>query len=204
MQSAEFDFEMKRKIFHLSSLVIPFLYIFLSKLTMILLLVTFTAVTLYVDISRHYQSQFKKIVDSFFAVIMRQQELSGSFVISGMSFMMMGVTLVVILFSKGLAITAIMILILADSAAALVGVRFGAKLQNGKSIIGSVAFFVTAVLVSMCCYFTIGYSTTFRIILLSSMLTTVAEFYASKWYVNDNILIPGVYALSTVILSFVL
>lgn len=204
MQSAEFDFEMKRKIFHLGSLIIPLLYIFLSKLTMILLLVVTTAIVLYVDISRHYRPKFKKIVDNFFVALMRPQELSGSFTISGMGFLMMGVTLVVILFPKGLAITSMLVLVLADTAAALTGIRFGTRLPNGKSIVGSVTFFVITVLISVCCYFTIGYSTTFRIILLSSIITTAAEFYASKWYINDNILIPSAYALSTVILSFIL
>lgn len=209
-KSIELDFEIKRKLFHLSSLVVPFFYLLLSqlvmlpRLTMIIVLVIVTAVILYVDISRHYNLKVKDAVDNIFSVIMRQRELSGTFALSGMSYFFMGTLLVVALFPRGLAITAMLVLILADTVAALVGMKYGEKLKNGKSWMGSVAFMSVSVLVSILCYFTIGYATTFLVILLSSAFTTAAEFYACSWRVNDNILIPLIYAFSTFILSFIL
>lgn len=204
MQSAELDFEVKRKLFHLSSLLIPLFYIFLSKLVAVIALTIITAIILYIDMSRHYNPKIQAFVDNIFFGIMRPKETSGSFVISGMSFFFMGTLIVIALFSKGLAITAISVLIFADAAAALVGVRFGKKLKNGKSLEGSTAFFAVSVLISLLCYFTIGYSTSFLVILIASIITTLAEFYASNWRINDNILIPLTYALSTFCLSFTL
>lgn len=210
MHNVELEFEIKRKLFHLSSLIIPFIYILLlwytamPKLTMIVGMVIVTAIILYIDMSRHYNSQIKGLVDSVLVKLMRSKEVSGSFAFSGMSFFFLGSLLVISLFSAGLAITSIMVLIFADTAAALVGMRFGKKLANGKSILGSVAFILVTILVSMICYFMISYNTTFLGILITAILTSAAEFYSSDWQINDNILIPLVYSLSTFCLSFIL
>lgn len=203
MQSADWGFELRRKLFHISSVLIPLSYIFIPKLAMIVALAVVTSIILYVDMSRHYNVSIKSIVDDLFTQIIRQNEVSGTFALSGMSFFFMGMLIVVTLFPKGLAITSIFILIFADAIAALVGIKFGNKLSNGKSIEGSGAFFCVAMVVSFWCYFTIGYDTTFWIILLSSLLTTLAEFHAAKLFTNDNILIPLTYALSTFVLSFI-
>jgi len=135
---------------------------------------------------------------------MRTEEESGSFRLSGASFMMLGFFLSALFFSKGLAITAWLVLIVSDALAALVGVRIGTRMYNGKSMEGSTAFLISAILIGIIGHFFIGYNTSFLVIIISALITTAIEFYSWKFYMNDNLLIPVAYGFSTIIFNFIL
>ena len=132
---------------------------------------------------------------------MREDEESGQFVLSGASYMALGLLTSCLLFSKGLAITSWLVLIVADCFAAIIGMKYGSPLFNGKSYVGSVSFFISSVLISVMTYFIVGYSTSFFIILVSSLATTIVEFFSDQIKVNDNFSIPITYALVTFLLS---
>ncbi len=204
MQTKVFTFEVQRKIFHLCSLIIPLFYLFSSKIVVIVLLFLLTLYVLYIDTARHYNLYVKRFIDRFFAEFMRPEEQSGSFRLSGSSFMIMGFLLTAILFSKGLAISSWLILIIADCLAALVGTKIGTPLKNGKSLEGSIAFLISTVFISILVYFFVRYQTNFSIIILSSMIATVIEFYSKELSINDNLLIPLTYCFSTIIFTFIL
>ncbi len=202
MQSINFEFESKRKIFHLCALVFPATYLFLPKPYMVTSLFFITLVVLLLDIFRHYDAKIKGLTSKFFINLMRDEEKNAQTGLTGASFMFSGLFLTALLFPKGLAITAWLILIISDALAALVGVKLGTKLSNGKSLEGSFAFFVSALFISIICYFAIGYNTNFFIIILSSAITTLVEFYAKQLNLNDNLIIPLSYGLTTVTLCF--
>jgi dolichol kinase len=204
MQTKIFKFEIQRKTFHLYSLIIPLFYLFSSKLIITTLLFLLTACILYVDIARNYNLYIKKFTDRFLRKFMRPEEQSGLFRLSGSSFMAIGFFLTALLFSKGLAISSWLILIIADCLAALVGTKIGKPLENGKSLEGSIAFLISAIFISMLVYFFIGYHTSFTVIIISSVVTTIGEFYAKDLLINDNLLIPLTYCFSTIIFTFIL
>ncbi|OZG31781.1 MULTISPECIES: diacylglycerol/polyprenol kinase family protein [Rickettsieae] len=204
MQTKIFKFEIQRKTFHLYSLIIPLFYLFSSKLIITTLLFLLTACVLYVDIARNYNLYIKKFTDRFLRKFMRPEEQSGLFRLSGSSFMAIGFFLTALLFSKGLAISSWLILIIADCLAALVGTKIGKPLENGKSLEGSIAFLISAIFISMLVYFFIGYHTSFTVIIISSVVTTIGEFYAKDLLINDNLLIPLTYCFSTIIFTFIL
>ena len=204
MEAMVLNFEIRRKIFHLHSLIFPLFYLFTSKLTAMLMLLILTGIVLYLDISRHHNNKIRDFVNKFFAVLMRTQEESGSFGLSGASFMIVGFFLSGLLFPKNLAITAWLVLIISDSLAAIVGVKIGTKLYNGKTMEGAIAFLSSAILIGIICHVFIGYKTSFLVIIISGLITTAIEFYANKPYLNDNLLIPLTYGLSTVIFNFIL
>ncbi|WP_250310805.1 diacylglycerol/polyprenol kinase family protein [Rickettsia endosymbiont of Oedothorax gibbosus] len=204
MQTKIFKFEIQRKTFHLYSLIIPLFYLFSSKLIITTLLFLLTACVLYIDIARNYNLYIKKFTDRFLRKFMRPEERSGSFRLSGSSFMAIGFFLTALLFSKGLAISSWLILIIADCLAALVGTKLGKPLENGKSLEGSIAFLISAIFISMLVYFFIGYHTSFTVIIISSVVTTIGEFYAKDLLINDNLLIPLTYCFSTIIFTFIL
>lgn len=203
MKSTIFNFEIKRKTFHLCCFIVPLFYFFVSKLviTSLLFLILITVIPL--DMLRHYNVSIRNLINKFFEKIIRPEEASGSFKLSGASFMMAGLFLTSLFFSKGLAITSWFILIISDCLAAIVGTKIGKPLENGKSLEGSVAFLSSAIFISMLVYFYFGYNTTFLIIIISSIITTIAEFYSKEFNINDNLSIPVIYCLSTVILNFV-
>ena len=204
MPDAALNFEIKRKLFHLCSIVFPIIYIFTTKITMGMALAIIAGLTLYLDISRHYNSKIKGVVDKFLGNLLRRQEQSGNFRLSGASYMALGLFLSCLLFPRNLTITSWLVLIVADSVASIMGMRFGTPLFNEKSYIGAVSFFVSAIFVSILSYFAIGYSTSFIIIIISSFLTTLVEFFAKQININDNLSIPITYALSTVVLGLLL
>lgn len=203
MTSETLNFEIQRKIFHLCSLVFPIIYIFLSKITMGIALTIVAGITLYLDISRHYNPKIKGFVDNFLGKFQRVEEKSGEFVLSGASYMAFGFLITCLLFSKGLAITSWLVLIVSDCIAAVLGMKFGSPLFNGKSYIGSASFFFSAMLISIMSYFVIGYNTSFSVIIISCLLCTVVEFFSDQINIDDNLSIPLTYALSTFIFGLI-
>ena len=200
--SDDLSFEKKRKIFHVSGLLFPLIYLFISKFQLLLLLFLIIAVTIILDTSRHYNPKIKFLVDKFFSSIMRKSEMSGSFKLSGLSYMLAGLFLSALFFPKDLAITSWLILIIADPLATLVGMKIGTQRFNGKTLEGSCAFLVSAIFISILSYFFIRYNTSFLILILSSLITTALEFYSKKLNVDDNLLIPLGYGFATGLLNF--
>ncbi|HJD60578.1 MAG TPA: SEC59/DGK1/VTE5 family protein [Rickettsia endosymbiont of Columbicola hoogstraali] len=204
MNIEDFDFEKKRKAFHLSAIILPLIYIFISRTSITILLFIVTAATWYLDISRHSSIKISEFVTQFFTKIMRADESNGSFALSGSSFMMLGFFLTALLFPKNLAICSWLILIVSDCLAALVGTKIGNSLNNGKSFAGSTAFLLSAIFISILVYFYLGFNTSFIIIIISSIATTAIEFYSKDLKVNDNLSIPLTYCFSTAILSYII
>lgn len=204
MNIEDFDFEKKRKVFHLSAIIFPLLYLFISRTAITLILFIVTAATLYLDISRHNNIKISEFVAKFFTKIMRNEESNGSFALSGSSFMILGFFLTALLFPKNLVICSWFILIISDCLAALVGTNIGNTLSNGKSLAGSAAFLASAIFISILVYFYLGYNTSFIIIIISSIVTTATEFYSKDLKMNDNLAIPLSYCLFTAILSYII
>lgn len=202
MLNSKLNFEVQRKIFHLCSLVFPVAYIFMTKMTMCIALTIITGITLYLDISRHYNPKIKVLVANFLGRFIRDTENNGKFTLSGASYMALGFLLTCLFFNKGLVINSWLVLIISDCIAAIVGLKYGSPLFNGKTMAGSISFFVSAIFISIMTYFTIGYSTTFFIIIISSLVTTIIEFFSSDIKINDNFAIPISYACTTTILTW--
>lgn len=197
------SFEIKRKTFHLSAIFFPLLYIFISKYIMCSILFIACAIILFIDIYKNHSIQIKELAESFFNPILRPQEKNGQFLLSGASYMFSGLFLSALLFSKGLTINAWLILIISDSFAAIIGIVYGTKLSNGKSFAGSIAFFISAVLVSVFSYFIAPHNITFGIILAACFATTTVEFFSPAIKINDNFTIPLTYSLSVIILNLI-
>lgn len=204
MDIKDFDFEKRRKTFHLSAIILPLLYVFVSRTTITFLLFIITALTLYLDISRHNNIKISEFITKLFSKIIRSSESNGSFALSGVSFMMLGFFLTALLFPKNLAICSWLVLIISDCLAALVGLKIGKTLDNGKSLAGTTAFLASAIFISILTYFYLGFNTSFVIIIISSIATTAAEFYSKDLKINDNVLVPLTYCFSTAIFSYII
>lgn len=200
--SKDLSFEEKRKIFHVSGLIFPLIYLFISKFQLLLGLFFILAVTIVFDTSRHYNPKIKYLVDRFFSKIMRETEQSGTFKLSGISYMLTGLFFSALFFSKELAITSWLILIISDPIATLVGMKIGTQKFYGKTLEGSCAFLISAIFISILSYFFIGFNTSFLGLIISCLATTALEFYAKKINIDDNLLIPLGYGITTSLLNF--
>lgn len=102
--------------------------------------------------------------------------------------------ILVIFFSRPVVIISSLLAAYADPVAALVGLKFGKyKNQYGKTIIGSIAFFLTSLFFIFIVSYILPINLNFIDILITGMLVTLAERYIR--ILDDNFIIPLTTAL---------
>jgi dolichol kinase len=138
--------ELMRKAIHLCSLLIPVLYIPMSKETALKLLIPITLVALLSDVLRNYLAPARTFFKTYFGSMMREHELDESrFILSGATYVLMAACVSIFIFPKIIAITAFSILIVSDLSAALIGRKFGVHKFFDKSLEGSSAFILSGI-----------------------------------------------------------
>jgi dolichol kinase len=137
--------EILRKVVHLATLIIPVGYALTSEETAILFLVPFFIALLVVDLLRHFHSGMGSVFQKyFFGRVLREEEKSA---FMGSTYFIFSTILTILLFPKSIAIASLFILILSDTAAALVGKGIGKVKVFGKTVEGSIAFLITSLLI---------------------------------------------------------
>ena len=137
--------EIKRKCVHLATLVIPIGYGLTSKETVLICLIPLSLGLLAVDLLRRYHSGLASLFRKFFfGKVLREKE---EHTLMGSTYFLLSSCLILILFPKTIAIVSLLILILSDTCAALVGTGIGKIAIFGKTVEGSLAFFVSALLI---------------------------------------------------------
>lgn len=181
--------ELIRKSIHFCSITIPILYFLAPKAVALSLLVPVTLVFISIDIARFYSPPVEVWFYNTFGRLLRHRESDKAKKrLNGASFVLISGTLCVVIFPKYIAITSFIILIIADTMSALIGRRFGKHRFLGKSLEGSAAFFLTAVLIV---FLTpkIAYSPGEYVIgTIAAAFGAVVE--ALPWEVDDNLSVP--------------
>ena len=150
LQSVEHSYrtELVRKAIHLCSLSIPVIYYFISKSTALTVLIPITLLFTIADVMRLVHPPTGRVYQRFFGFLLRSHERHDrGRRLNGASYVLLSATLCIIVFPKLIVITAFAILIISDSAAALVGRRYGRHPFFKKTFEGTAAFFVTALIV---------------------------------------------------------
>jgi dolichol kinase len=137
--------EIKRKLVHLSTLVIPFGSALTSKERVLTFLLPFFLIYLAVDLLRHFHPGMTSLFSKYFYErVLREKERSR---LMGSTYFLFSSLLVILLFPKPIAIVSLLILVLSDTAAALVGRGIGKVSFWGKTLEGSMAFFICSLLI---------------------------------------------------------
>jgi dolichol kinase len=130
--------EIRRKMVHLATLIIPIGYELTSQETVLLFVIPLFLGLLAVDLLRQFHpgmaSLFKRF---FFGRVLRENEQP---TLMGSTYFLFSTILAVLLFPKSIAVTSLLILILSDTAAALVGKGIGKIHLFGKTLEGSMVF----------------------------------------------------------------
>jgi dolichol kinase len=138
-------FEIRRKVMHTYPIIIPIGYRYLSKETALLIMLPICALYVFCDVFRHVHQGFKEIFDRIITTnFLREHEKYG---LIGSSYFIFGALLSIILFPKPVAIASLYILIVCDAAAAIVGTGWGQTRIYNKSLEGSLAFFLSGMIV---------------------------------------------------------
>jgi len=140
--------EVIRKLIHLFSLLIPVVYYFITKMTALEILVPLTLAFGLSDIARLFVPAFGRFYNALFGFLLRRHEQNGrGRRLNGATYVLLAATLAVLFFPKVIALTAIAILIVSDTSAALVGRRFGRHRFMSKSLEGASAFILSGLVV---------------------------------------------------------
>jgi dolichol kinase len=137
--------EIKRKIVHLATLIIPVGYVLTSEKTVLFFLLPFFLCYLSVDLLRHFHSGMASLFQKyFFGRVLREEEKQN---LMGSTYFLFSSLLTILLFPKPIAIASLLILILSDTAGALVGKWIGKVPIFRKTLEGSMAFFLSSLLI---------------------------------------------------------
>jgi len=188
VHNPSFRAEIARKLFHLTNLAIPVIYFFIPKETALLILIPLTVAMIGADLLRFYYRPFRKLFHYLFGFLLRRSEQDTSTLrLNGATFVLISATICIAIFPKLFAVIGLVTLTFADGAAALFGKRFGSRPFLGKSVEGSMAFFVAAIIVVLVTP-KFNYELSEYIIgFFAAAAGTIAE--AASGYV-DNITIP--------------
>jgi len=137
--------EIRRKIVHLTTLVIPIGYIFTSEKIVLIFLIPLFLGLLLVDLLRHYHSGLASLFRKyFFGRVLREEEKP---TLMGSTYFIFSSLLTILLFPKSIAIACLLILTISDTCAALVGKGIGKISIFEKTLEGSIAFFLSSLLI---------------------------------------------------------
>lgn len=194
--------EIYRKLIHLLGIIIPVIYHFTNKKTITVIIVILLVISFLMDKLR---MKFDMINYPFFkkmglSQIFRIHEQNN---LSALTLSFIAMIICIIISSKPVFNLAVSIMILSDIMAAVVGMLFGNHKINGKSIEGSIAFFLTSCVVSL--IITIIYKQSFGFLLVaifSSLVATFTELFSKNSYINDNMSIPVSVSIVMCILGY--
>ena len=132
--------EFYRKLVHISSSVIAFLLWYFGKDIILPWLLLVSILLPLLDYLRKYFPRLQQIYYNLFGIITRPYEYHE---LSGASWVFMGAGVTTYLFNEKAAVIALLVMSLSDSAAAMIGIKYGNTRLFNKSLEGSLAFFIT-------------------------------------------------------------
>ena len=194
--SLSYTGEVGRKALHLLALLIPFGAWAIGMPTALYLLAPAALVAIAADVARAYSEPFNAVIRWGFGALMRAEELPATRTgvqFNGATCVLVGAAMMVALFPLRIAVPVLVMAMLADAAAALVGRRWGRHAWGPLSatVEGTAAFVVTG----------LGVVTFFSSIALGPAAGGVlvgAGLEALPLPVNDNIRVPVGAALAVV------
>jgi len=182
--------ELFRKLIHLFSLSIPIVYYFIPTETAAIILGILAAAALIIDLGRYLHPETGKIFYKMFGFLLREHELDHKKKsLNGATYVLISALISVLIFPKVIFISAFSILIISDSAAALIGRKFGRHKFLSKSLEGTLTFFVSACIVILFTPKVSGFFEEYLIGFIAAFVGAIVENVSSK-LVDDNLSIP--------------
>ncbi len=142
--------ELFRKTIHLcTNSIIPLAYLFLNipRIWMIILIGTVSMVFVIIDFGRTRISWLSEIFGKLFNGMLRSHELEGK--LTGASYVLIGSFIAVGIFSKEIAVLALLFTAIGDTAAALYGRKFGKIRIWNKTLEGSIAGLIACTIIAL-------------------------------------------------------
>ena len=143
------SYDYYRKTTHLFSLIIPVLYWYIvpSQKTASIIIIFFTLLFILFDYLRFKSKTIKLFFSLFFNKILKEHELKGK--LTGASWLMISSSMVILLFSKEVAVISLVFLSIGDTVAGLFGRNYGKIRIGNKTLEGFIAGFFSCLIISI-------------------------------------------------------
>lgn len=185
------ELELRRKAIHLIGLGVPALYWLTDKEFTLLVVGAFIIGFVAFELYRWRHGIPVKEAEAIARPLMRPSERRG---LGGHVYFACGIFVALLLYSQAIAIAAILMLILGDGAAAVVGTKWGkTRLRERRTLEGTLALFLVAFLVGLP--------------VLSPGLTLIgatAAVCTELLPINDNLSIPILAGLAMTLTAYLL
>ena len=178
--------EIYRKIIHLSSTCFALLLWYFGKDTVLPLFICIAIIIPILDYGRLHYVKLNRIFTFFGSIFTRTIEYR---ILTGASWVVIGVALTTFIFNEKVAIIALLVLSISDSIAAIIGIKYGKTKLLNKSLEGSFAFLISASIIILSLS-----PSLFIVNILAIFVAVIIELFSTP-VLNDNLLIPVVTAL---------
>ena len=174
-----------RRLFHLiTGLSLVLILAYSDRTKGILLILSLFIVTIIIETIRLHLPKVNRLFFHYFHSLLRGEEKKK---LTGTAYFLGGVLLSILLFDVDIALFSITILTVGDPAASTIGKRWGRYRIKGKSLEGSMAFFITTAMVGLILQ-RLWPGLPATVIIAGVVTGTLTELLSTK--VNDNFLIP--------------
>ena len=176
--------ELLRKLLHLSNLIIPFTYLlyFDSKVEILIILLPITSFSLLIEYLRINSKSVKNIFDKYLFLMLRNHEKSGKY--TGATWVFISSILSIGIFPKDIAIISLIYMSIGDTAAGLIGRKFGRIKIYNKTLEGALAGFIICLMVGLM----IDLNISKTILTIGALSAAIIELLPIS--IDDNIRIP--------------
>jgi dolichol kinase len=190
----KFRYELSRKAIHIAYSSTGFIYLLFGREIILILLSISVVLMVALDIGRAYSEYIQKFYHSIFKKILRQHELDNrKSLFTGATYLVISTFFVVLVFPMPVAVTAIFIATYADTAAAIVGRLIGRIKIFDKTLEGSIAFFITGLIIILLTPKVSIDSFEYQIGIFSLIICSVIEVLPIK--IDDNLSLPLIFSV---------
>ena len=176
--------EFIRKIIHISFSIIPlsYLWYFNEKETMLYILAILIFFALIIEILRTYLKQFSNLFNYYFGFMLRTDEANGN--LTGATWLLIGCITTIVFYDMPIAVSAMLLLLIGDSIAAIAGKIYPIFRIGKKTLFGSFCGFFSSFIFIL--YF--NHTLSLTVIFFGSIIGMLVELVPTR--VNDNLTIP--------------
>jgi len=187
--------ESYRKFLHFLLILIPVFYLLFGKWPTTFILAPTTVFVVGLDYMRRRSMEINVFFNKIFGFILRDHEKNGE-KLCGASYVFIGATINFFLFKPEIAVCGFLILAISDALAALIGKAYPSSPFFEKSLAGSSAFFISALVILILCGISFDMGVWYYLFgVFAVFCVTILEARPSFVGIDDNLLIPLVFAV---------
>lgn len=185
-----FSREIARKLVHATGLLVPLIYFFTPRPLAMAILAALSGIGIALDFARHRHQPTTRTFQRCFGLLLRSHEQDPVLKhLNAVTWFFIAATIGVAIFPKYVAIVSITVALVGDAASCLIGRRFGRPRFHGKSLEGSLAFFISAFLVLALFEELRTGHVDYLICATAALVGAIAEVSLAE-FVDDNFIVP--------------